>query len=60
MRNKILGWIGIVWGGLIVLNGIAKIIIGNMGSGAYAVGQVIALGIGAWMFYAGLGAVRKK
>ena len=52
MRNKILGAIGIIWGGLIVGN---KIIGGSHtgGSDAYQAGQTGAVIFGAIMLIAG-------
>lgn len=51
MRNKILGWVGVLWGGLIVLTGIPRAITGDIGAGAYAVGQVTGLLFGALLLY---------
>ena len=51
MRNRILGWIGIVWGGAIV----ATRLLGSDGgaSGAYAAGQTAGLVLGVLLFLAG-------
>jgi hypothetical protein len=41
MRNRIFGAIGLIWGGLILVNGFMRG--GPQGSGAYAAGQTGAL-----------------
>ena len=40
MKNKILGWITVVWGGLILLSGLAKLLSGRTSGGAYGAGQL--------------------
>jgi hypothetical protein len=59
MRHKILGWIGILWGGFILANGLIKISTGQLSEGAYAAGQVVAFGLGGFMLFAGVMALRK-
>jgi hypothetical protein len=56
MRNKIFGWIGVVWGGLIV---VVTLLHGISGSGAYGSGQVTAVVFGVLMLLAGGWAVRR-
>ena len=51
MRNKILGTIGVVWGGAVLISAIVQG--GPHGSGAYATGQMIGFAIGALMLVAG-------
>ena len=58
MRRTILGWIGVIWGGLIVSNGIRDLIAGELGSGAYGIGQATALLLGALLLYAGIRTLR--
>jgi hypothetical protein len=41
MRNRVFGAIGLIWGGLILVNGFMRG--GPQGSGAYAAGQTGAL-----------------
>lgn len=58
MRNKIFGGIGVVWGGLIVANGLLS---GRAaGSAAYETGQTTGLIIGAIMLLAGLYYIFKR
>jgi len=47
MKNKIFGGIGMVWGGLLVLNWILRG--GPVGSSAYASGQFVGVILGALM-----------
>ena len=51
MRNKILGGIGIIWGGLIVLNGLFGTTV--QGSEAYKSGQSAGFVFGAIMLIVG-------
>ena len=57
---RILGWIGIVWGGLIVLGGGVQLFTGLAGGGAYQFGEATGIALGALMLYAGLRAVRSS
>lgn len=50
MRTKIFGWIGVVWGGSVVVVTLLK---GISGSGAYGGGQVAAVAFGVVMLLAG-------
>lgn len=59
MRNKILGGIGILWGGAIV----NRWLLGSSplsGTTAYQTGQAFAVALGAAMFVAGLYCFFKK
>lgn len=58
MRNKIFGVIGMVWGGLIVLRILLNL--SALDGSAYSGGTVVAGGLGALMFGAGLHAFLKK
>ena len=58
MRNTILGWIGVIWGGLLVSSGIRGALAGELGTGAYGVGQVMGILFGAVLLYAGIRALR--
>jgi hypothetical protein len=51
MRNRIMGGIGVVWGGGVVLYGLFGT---ERGEGAYGAGQMAAVVFGACMFLAGL------
>lgn len=52
MRNRIVGAIGVIWGGAILLFGFLKG--APEGGGAYAQGQGAGLVFGALLFMAGL------
>jgi len=52
MRNKIMGGIGVIWGGAVLLR--ALLLGGPSGSGAYQVGQTGALVFGVLLLVAGL------
>ena len=58
MRNTILGWIGVIWGGLIVSSGIRGALAGEFGNGSYQVGRMIAILFGALLLSAGIRALR--
>ena len=55
--RKVLGIIGMIWGGGIVVSAFVR---GVPGAGAYSAGVVAGYLIGAVMFFAGLSAVRKS
>ncbi len=57
MKYKILGWIAIAWGGLILAAGIVNVATGRIHSAAFAAGQAVALGFAALMLYAGIRAL---
>ncbi len=59
MRNKILGTIGILWGGAILVSAFIRTAPLGNGGGAYAVGSVIGFLLGAAMLAAGIHYVRK-
>jgi len=52
MRNKIFGVIGVIWGALILVNGI--FFRDGSGTDAYETGSIVALIFGACLFGAGL------
>ena len=58
MKNKILGIVGIIWGGLILLRCIVSDSAGE--SGAYQTGQTMGVVLGAGLFLAGCYALVKK
>ena len=58
MKNKILGWIGVIWGGFILINFGLSIIQGTLPGGAYGFGRLLAVAIGVLLLYAGLRALR--
>jgi hypothetical protein len=51
MRNRILGAIGVIWGGLVLLNWLRSS--GSHGSGAYAAGYSAGVIFGALLFLIG-------
>lgn len=58
MKNKIFGWIGMVWGAAIVISALLK---DQVLSGEnYAVGQIIAYTFGGILCLVGLYTVLKK
>jgi hypothetical protein len=52
MRNRIFGAIGVIWGGAILIYGIAKG--GPAGEGTYAAGQTTGLVFGGLLFCVGM------
>ena len=60
MKNKILGWIGVVWGGMVVLGGVAKLASGGVGAGAYGAGQLTGFLVGGILCAAGIYTLCKK
>ena len=60
MKNKILGWIGVVWGGLVLLSGLAKLLSGGLGGGAYGAGQFAGFLFGGLLCLAGVYTLRKN
>ena len=56
MRNKIFGWIGVVWGGAIALYAVGK---GVSGGSAYAAGSLAGSVFGIAMLIAGGRALTK-
>ena len=60
MKKKILGWIGVVWGGLVLLSGFAKMSSGGIGEGAYGAGQFAGFIFGGLLCLAGVYTLRKK
>jgi len=60
MKLKIFGWVGVVWGGLVVLSGLAKLASDDMGDGAYGAGQFAGFIFGGLLCLAGIYTLRKK
>ena len=60
MRLKVLGWIGIVWGGFVLLNGTVRALTAGPAQGAVGAGQIVALALGAFMLFAGIHTLRSK
>ena len=58
MKYKILGWIGVVWGGLILASGLYQLFTGRIGGGAYGAGRLVGLLFGVLLLYAGLRALQ--
>jgi hypothetical protein len=58
MKNKILGWIGVVWGGFILVNFVLSLVQGSLPGGAYGLGRLLAVAIGILLLYAGVRALR--
>jgi hypothetical protein len=52
MRNRILGAIGVLWGGAVLVSGFLKQ--GAEGEGAYAAGQMGGLFLGGLLFCVGM------
>jgi len=57
MKNKVLGWIAIAWGGLILVTGVVNVAAGRVHSAAFGVVQTVALGFAGLMLYAGIRAL---
>ena len=60
MKNKLLGWVALVWGGLVLLGGLPKLFSAGAGAGAYGAGQLAGVLFGGILCAAGLYAVCKK
>ena len=60
MKNKVFGWIAIVWGGLIILSGVVKFFSGNIGGGDYGAGQWTGFIFGGILLIVGVLALRKS
>src|SRR5687767_12920029 len=60
MKYKVLGWIGILWGGFIIVTGVIRVIGAGVGEGAYAWGQTLAFAFGGLMLFAGLRALFRQ
>ena len=54
MRNKIVGGIGVVWGGAVVVSGLLRGQAESTGSSAYQTGQMTGLIFGGLLFVMGL------
>ena len=54
MRLKVLGWIGIVWGSFVLLNGVIRAMTAAPGDEPFNPGQLVAMGLGLFMLLAGL------
>ena len=60
MKNKILGWIGVVWGSLILVSGTARLLSGGASGGAYGAGRLVGFAFGGLLCVAGVLALRKN
>ena len=54
MRLKVLGWIGVVWGGFVLINGVVRAMTASPGDDPFNPGQLVAMGLGMFMLLAGL------
>ena len=59
MKHKVLGWIGIVWGGLILVNAAFKLLSGAPPQGAHGAGQMVAWLLGGVLVFAGVRSLKK-
>ena len=60
MRLTILGWVGVMWGGFVLLNGVVRAMTGAPGDEAFAPGQLVAMGLGLFMLLAGIHTLLSK
>lgn len=60
MKNKIVGWIAAVWGGLVILSGLAKAFSGGIQGGAYGAGQLAGFLFGGLLLFFGIKQIRKS
>jgi hypothetical protein len=60
MRLKVLGWIGIVWGGFVLINGTIRAMTAGPADGPFGAGQFVVIGLGAFMLLAGIHTLRSK
>lgn len=58
MKLRILGWFGVVWGGFVLANGGYRLAADGPEDGTYLSGQVLAMALGAFMFFAGIWTLR--
>jgi hypothetical protein len=58
MRLKILGWIGVVWGGFVLINGVVRAMTAAPAEEAFGAGQLVAMGLGLFMLLAGIHTLR--
>jgi hypothetical protein len=58
MRLKLLGWVGIVWGGFVLINGGVRALTTGPAEGAFGTGQIVAIALGAFMLLAGIHTLR--
>lgn len=54
MKSKILAWIAIIWGGLVLLRGLSIILSGHGGGGTYGAGQIAALLFAGLLLFIGI------
>jgi len=58
--KKVLPWVAVIWGGLIVLNGVAMLLSGGGEvNSAYSAGRMGGFVIGGLMLFAGIRAIMK-
>ncbi len=60
MRLKVLGWIGVLWGGFILITNSLRVLGGEVDEGIFAAGRALGFAIGALLLYAGIKALRGK
>jgi hypothetical protein len=60
MKNKIIGWIAAIWGGLILLSGLIKLFSGQIPAGAYGMGQLAGYLFGCLLLFFGIKQIRKE
>jgi hypothetical protein len=60
MRLKILGWIGIIWGGFVLVNGILRAVTAEAPEATFGSAQVVVIALGAFMVLAGIHTLRSK
>ena len=54
MRLKILGWVGVVWGGFVLINGVIRAMAAAPGDDPFNPGQLLAMALGLFMLLAGI------
>ena len=58
--KKVLPWVAVIWGGLIVLNGVAMLLSGGGEvNSAYSGGRMAGFVVGGLMLFAGIRAIMK-
>jgi hypothetical protein len=60
MRLKILGWIGVVWGGFVLINGTLRAVTAEAPEEAFGFAQLVVIALGAFMVLAGIHTLRSK
>ena len=60
MNSKVLGWIATVWGGLVLLGNLPRLLSEGVGGGAYGAGQLTGWIFGGVLCGAGIYTLCKK